>query len=74
MRPQQLARNLAVLGAAAAVRGRPASAAGDGDAAAPAPAAVVVRREEDEVVPCRVVRGEVGREEEEARGGREEGG
>lgn len=60
MRAEELARNLAVLGAR-----------GDVPAAAPL-AAVVVGREERQVVAWGVVRGEVGGEEEEARRGGEE--
>ena len=52
VRAQQLARDLAVLGPPSA-----AAADADGEPASPAPAAVVVRREEGEVVPCCIVRG-----------------
>lgn len=68
MRTEQLARDLAVLGPAAA------AADADGEPATPAAAAVVVCREEGEVVPGCVVRGEVGGEEEQAWGCWEEGG
>lgn len=71
VRPEQLARDLAVL----CPRPAHATACSGPSTATAAPfAAVVVGREEGQVVPRGVVRGEVGGEEEEAGGGREEGG
>ncbi|KAF7543303.1 hypothetical protein G7046_g10029 [Stylonectria norvegica] len=65
MRAEQLARNLAVLGAATS-RG--------GVAAPAALPAVVVRGEKGEIVARGVVGGEIGGEEDETRGGGEEVG